>query len=274
MQIDGLNETMSCPNLPDFETAKGMSFDEIAKAINVFIAEAKKNNSSVSRGEIEALVEVLYDKAPQVPPHPGPKPVAPPPPPDSKYSEPDLWLKYEKDKQEWIKFVYLPWQDAAYQNYQVLKLLEHRIIKGIRSEIHKLLPTGRWAVTRKVNWVILPPGDWPIDESSVASLFAGKSAKAIIPERLVSAVKLSPTEIVSGTSEFNEYLCFRFRNTDKVLLESPYEGNAAYILRGDWESLSKKTKSELTDIYAEFCERIIHGESGNWKHEIKSSLRL
>ena len=273
MPIDGFNEMMNSPNLPDLETAKGMAFDEIAKAIKGFIAEAKKNNSSVIRGEIEALVEVLYDKAPQVPPHPGPRPVEPPPPPDSKYSEPDLWSIYERDKQEWTKSVYLPWQDAAHQNYQVLKLPEHRIIKGIKSDIDKLLPTGRWPVTRLVNWEILPPGYWPIDESSVASLFAGKSSKAIIRERLIAAIALDPFEIVIGKNEFNEYLCFRFMN-NKVLLESPYEGNAAYVLRGDWETLSKKSKWELTNIYSDFCERIIHGPSGNWKYEIKRSLGL
>jgi hypothetical protein len=91
---------------------------------------------------------------------------------------------------------------------------------------------------------------------------------------LISAVNLSPFEIVRGESEFNEYLCFRFRNNNKVLLESPYEGNAAYVLRGDWELLSRKTKYELLNIYSEFCDRIIHGQSGNWKYEIKRSLGL
>jgi len=265
---------MSYPNLLDLETAKGMAFSEIAKAINGFIVDAKKNNASVCREEIEALLELLYDKAPQVPPHPGPKPVELPPPPDSKWSEPDLWLKHEIDKQEWTKSVYLPWQDATHQNYQALKLTEHRIIKGIRSDIDDLLPTGRWPTTRMVNWEILPPGDWPVDRVSVANLFAGKSSNAFIPERLIAVVKLSPVEIVSGRSEFNDYLCFRFRDNNKVLLESPYEGNAAYVLRGDWETLSKKPKWELLNIYSDFCERIIHGPSGNWKHEIKRSLGL
>jgi hypothetical protein len=125
-----------------------------------------------------------------------------------------------------------------------------------------------------VNWEILPPGYWPVDESSVANFFAGKSSQTLIPSRLFEAKALDPIDIVIGKNEFNEYWCFRFKNNNKVLLESLYEGNAAYLLRGDWETLSKKTKWELLNIYSDFCERIIHGPSGNWKHEIKRSLRL
>ena len=46
---------MNSPDLPNLETAKGMVFDEITKAINAFIADAKINNASVCLEEIEAL---------------------------------------------------------------------------------------------------------------------------------------------------------------------------------------------------------------------------
>ena len=293
---------MSNSIFPDLETAKGMAFSEIAKAINGFIADSKKNNALVSRQEIESLqslVEVLSSKAPVLTPHPGPRPVEPQPPrpprypydlslgwPDYKitlspeqetYSQnyPKYCSEYEARKKAWRTNTLSPWEEAANKYNQVLNSTEHRIIKGIRKEIDRLfLSGGRWSTTRMVNWEILPPGDGPVDEESVANLFAGKSSNAFIPERLIAAVKLSPVEIVSGRSEFNDYLCFRFSNNNKVLLESPYEGNAAYVLRGDWETLSKKTKWELLNIYSDFCERIIHGLSGNWKHEIKRSLGL
>jgi hypothetical protein len=240
----------------------------------------------------------LSSKAPTITPHPGPKPIEPIPPrlPHYPYdlshgwpgrvkiltpkqeaynqNYPKYFSEYEIRNQEW-KNILLLWEEAANKNYQALNSVEHRIIKGIRKEIDQLICSGgRWPAIRIVNWEILPPGDWPVDESSVASLFAGKSSNAFIPKRLIAAVKLSPFEIVSGRSEFNDYLCFRFRNNTKVLLESPYEGNAAYVLRGDWETLSKKPKLELLNIYSEFCERIIHGPSGNWKYEIKRSLGL
>ena len=265
---------MNSPDLPNLETAKGMVFDEITKAINAFIADAKINNASVCLEEIEALVEVLYDKAPHVPPHPGPKPVEPALPRYITSSRAQFLPKYRRQKQDWIKTILEPWEEASRQNYQALKLTEHRIIKGIRSDIDDLLPTGRWPITRMVNWEILPPGYWPVDESSVANLFAGQSSKTLIPARLSAAKALDPIDIVIGKSEFSEYWCFRFRDNNKVLLESPYDGNAAYVLRGDWETLSKKTKRELLNIYSDFCERIIHGQSGNWKYEIKRSLGL
>ena len=292
---------MSFTNLPDLEKAKSMAFSEIAKAIDGFIDDPKKNKALVSPEEIELLqnlVEVLVSKAPNVPPHPGPRPIEPQPPrlphypydlrldwlkPDKiltpkqeAYNQmyPKLFSEYELQKQEW-KNALLPWEEAYNKNYQALNSPEHRIVKRFRRVIDQLLCSGgRRSIIRKVNWEFLPPGYWPIDDSSVASLFASKSSKAIIRERLIAATALDPFEIVIGKNEFNEYLCFRFRNNNKVLLESPYEGNAAYVLRGDWESLSKITKLQLMNIYSDFCERIIHGPSGNWKHEIKERLGM
>jgi len=288
---------MNCPNLPDLEKAKGMAFADIAKSINGFIADSKDNKLSVSNDEIkliQLLVDFLISLSPVISPHPGSKPIEPPPPelpfcthlpggfeialtPEQEtYNEnyQKYHAEYEIIKNEWRNNVFLPWEEAINQNYKTLNATEHRIIKGIRKEIDYFLRHSGWEITRKVPWKFLPPGFWPVDESSVANLFAGKSEKQMIPERLISAVNLSPFEIVRGESEFNEYLCFRFRNNNKVLLESSYEGNAAYVLRGDWETLSKKSKWELTNIYSDFCERIIHGPSGNWKLKIKERLGL
>lgn len=292
---------MSFPNLPDLETANGMAFSGIAKAIDGFIDDPKKNKALVSPEEIKLLqnlVEVLVSKAPNVPPHSGPRPIEPlpPRPPYYPYDPSHDWLnlgitltptqktynqnypkyfsEYELRKQEY-KNTLLLWEEASNKNYQALNSHEHRIVKRIRNAIDALLRDGgRRLETRMVNWEILPPGDWPVDESTVANLFAGKSSKAIIRERLIAAIALDPFERVIGKNEFNGYLCFRFKNNNKVLLESPYEGNAAYVLRGDWETLSKKSKWELTNIYSDFCERIIHGPSGNWKLEIKERLGL
>lgn len=288
---------VNSPKLPDLVAAKSMNFADIAKAINGFITDSKENKLSVSNDEIkliQSLVDVLINFSPVISPHPGPKPIEPPPPelpfcthlpggfeialtPEQEtYNEnyQKYRAEYEIIKNEWRENIFFPWEEAINQNYKTLNATEHRIIKGIRKEIDYFLRHGGFEITCKVPWKFLPPGFWPVDESSVANLFAGKSEKQMITERLISAVNLSPFEIVRGESEFNEYLCFRFRNNNKVLLESPYEGNAAYVLRGDWEMLSRKTKYELLNIYSEFCERIIHGQSGNWKYEIKRSLGL
>lgn len=292
---------MNSPKLPDIETARVMPFAKLAGALNGFLTDSNKNNISDNREEIDllkSLVEILSLSAPVIPPHPGPKPIEPTPPRPPHYpydlnlgwpytielspkqqayneNYPKYYSDYELQIKEWERNVLLPWEEAANQNYQVLNSIEHLIIKGIRKRIDKLLnDSGRLPITREVDWEILPPGYWPVDESSVENLFSGKSAKTLIPARLISAVALDPIEIIKGKNELNEYLCFRFSSSNKVLLESPYDGNAAYILSGDWESLSKKTKWELLNIYSDFCERIIHGQSGNWKYEIKRSLGI
>jgi hypothetical protein len=130
---------MSNSILPDLEKAKGMAFSEIAKAIDGFIADPKKNNELVSRQEIEllqSLVEILFDKAPVVPSHPGLRPLEPRPPRPPRYvydysrgwpfrevilspeqeaykqNYPILYIEYEVRKQEWKNMI-LPWEEAA-----------------------------------------------------------------------------------------------------------------------------------------------------------------
>lgn len=92
--------------------------------------------------------------------------------------------------------------------------------------------------------------------------------------RLIYAQTLKPSHIFVGEQDFDGYFAFVFESTKHVLLENPQEGNAAYIFKHDWMTLSKLTKSELLDGYTHAVERVLHRQTGNWKWRIKRALRL
>ena len=70
---------------------------------------------------------------------------------------------------------------------------------------------------------------------------------------------------------FSDYIIYGFDSTDKVILESLEINNATYILKNDWENISKMTKAEIlqNDLHE---KRIIH--SKNWYKEIEDFFKF
>ncbi|MFY9558148.1 MAG: hypothetical protein WAV47_25840 [Blastocatellia bacterium] len=58
-------------------------------------------------------------------------------------------------------------------------------------------------------------------------------------ERLRRINTLAPTSIYVGLDEFEGYVVFYFEGLKAAVLECPTVGNAVYIIRGDWRSLSR-----------------------------------
>lgn len=67
------------------------------------------------------------------------------------------------------------------------------------------------------------------------------------------------------------YAVYEFPYTDKVVVECPIEGNATYILWGDWQSQVKLSKGELRHRYPGGYARVIH--VGDWIDEIRNALK-
>jgi hypothetical protein len=77
-----------------------------------------------------------------------------------------------------------------------------------------------------------------------------------------------PTE---GFGGFDAYSIISFAYTDKVLLECPIYGNAAFVINADEEDWREMTKQELTD--SGLAERIPHrGE--NWPAKVRQALEI
>jgi hypothetical protein len=120
-------------------------------------------------------------------------------------------------------------------------------------------------------WIILPPGEHPFPAliEHFKSL-AKKYNEEFDEERLNRIYSLKPTARHKGLGKFDRYIICLFKESRKAVLESPFYGNAIYIVEGDWESLSRLTKKELLEDYPREVIRVIH--SGDWFSRLKELL--
>ena len=74
-----------------------------------------------------------------------------------------------------------------------------------------------------------------------------------------------------GKDGWEGYVVFGFADSSRVVLECPIEGNATYILSGDWQIAVGHSKQYLRDKCPEFCGRVFH--RGDWLNRIRLALR-
>lgn len=91
-------------------------------------------------------------------------------------------------------------------------------------------------------------------------------------ERLRFAYSLNPARIFIGSGEFDGYLAFLFREGAPALLECPMNGNAAYIFREDWRTLSRCSKTDLLRNHASEVGRVQHVAGRSWQSRLKTLL--
>lgn len=124
-----------------------------------------------------------------------------------------------------------------------------------------LQPVVKAPVVRRLNWEILPKGEYPWKKlkASIRPILkqAPEGNLRLIERRLEKFSNLQPSLIALGHAGFNGYLVFCFPDRNLYILESIYYGNATYVLREDWERLSQMTKAEILqkDLHE---QRIIH----------------
>lgn len=125
-------------------------------------------------------------------------------------------------------------------------------------------------VTRKVNWVILPPGDnpWGSLELAIKKRIYSSSTdmQTLIIDRQKTIYNYKPRERAVGMGGFQDYVAYVFEKLGIVVLESIKKGNAIYIFPKNWESFSKLTKAQILDENLHL-ERIVH--SVGWKAKLK-----
>jgi hypothetical protein len=123
----------------------------------------------------------------------------------------------------------------------------------------------------RVPWIILPSGGHPFP--TLVEYFksvAQEHHKEFDEDRLERIKSLNPTAIYKGINEFDGYAVFFFNEYDGAILECPFVGNAIYLLKGEWETLSRLTKRELLEEHPREVVRIIH--SGDWFSRLKELL--
>jgi hypothetical protein len=125
-----------------------------------------------------------------------------------------------------------------------------------------------------IPWKILPPGEHPFPHILEYCEHLKQNAKKrrVIGERIKLIGSLNPTNSYVGVDEFNGSFIFYFQELDSAILDNPEYGNAIYVIRGDWKTLSRLSKAELLEGYQDNVTRVIH--SGNWFVRLKKLIYL
>ena len=126
----------------------------------------------------------------------------------------------------------------------------------------------------RANWKIFPPG--AMTNMELACRVYGRSARQLnakqimeIQSRYDFLMSLGAEKIIVGIDSFNGYIGAKFED-DIVVFDNVRFGNAVYILREDWETLSKKTKRELLQMKG-VAYRIPHLQG--WKYKVSQRLK-
>ncbi len=91
------------------------------------------------------------------------------------------------------------------------------------------------------------------------------------PRRLENMLSLNPKLTYMGKKGWLGYAVYEFTNSSRVILESPIEKNATYVLSGDWKQMISHTKAEIRMEYQRQVTRIFHTDS--WRDRVRQALR-
>lgn len=124
---------------------------------------------------------------------------------------------------------------------------------------------------KRLNWEILPPGEYPWDEveghvkENIKRAPSGN--QPVIENRVKSITKHKPNYIAVGKGGFDGYWVFGFPNSGIYILENTTYGNATYVFDDNWVSHSTLSKKEIIDGELHI-ERIVHREG--WQDNINN----
>lgn len=122
----------------------------------------------------------------------------------------------------------------------------------------------------RVNWRILPEGDYPfsrVREELKPIINRNKPGKrSFINKRLERLNGFGPEYTVIGQNGFAGYVIMAFPERNVYILESILYGNATYVLEKGWREVSRLSKAEILQNSLH-KQRIIHRE--NWFAKIK-----
>lgn len=102
---------------------------------------------------------------------------------------------------------------------------------------------------KKLNWKILPLGLYPFERARSALedylRRLSEDDRATATERIRAITRHGPDFVAVGVGGFSDYVVFGFTGRRRYVLESPNTGNATYIFKNDWESISRLSKREI-----------------------------
>jgi hypothetical protein len=119
----------------------------------------------------------------------------------------------------------------------------------------------------QLNWEILPPGT----QEDIIKFYFGRSSytpqeKKEITDRYDIISRLKPICYIKGSSGMQRYFGAKFSNI-LVAFENLKYGNAIYIMKENWEKLSKLSRIELMKYHNGDVIRIIHRDG--WSRQFE-----
>lgn len=126
----------------------------------------------------------------------------------------------------------------------------------------------------RLNWRVLPKGKYPWEKLYPyvkEKLESIKESNRLVARKNIETIaKYKPSFVAIGEAGFSGYIIYGFEKSNKVILESMEVDNATYILKDDWEEISKMTKAEILQNSLHE-KRIIHTK--NWEKEIEELMK-
>jgi hypothetical protein len=266
--------------------AKSMTFAELSQSLLSFHESACKLRREMPAFTLlkwDGVIRILEQKVSPVlewTPYPKPPPSKPEVPTGrnsrAKKKRRVLLEAYDNDlvafreaKEEWEKGR-IPQAECIRLNRETDIL--RQIASNRRKEMNAFKEGGGFPQAKLLRWELLPHGNWPRDVASAGLILQALPDKKPCLDRLVYARELNPTNVYRGIGDFQRYCAFEYANTPRVLLESPDDGNAAYILKRNWKSLSCLTKFQLNRLHTNDIVRVIHRPDSNWRLGIRRAL--
>lgn len=113
-----------------------------------------------------------------------------------------------------------------------------------------LQPSDRLKI-RTLNWKVLPLGSYPFARArQELTHFLSRlpdTARPVVEDRIQTITRYEPDLIAVGVGGFTDYVVFGFTKRGIYVLESHRLGNATYVLKSNWESVSTLSKKEILD---------------------------
>jgi hypothetical protein len=130
-----------------------------------------------------------------------------------------------------------------------------RFVERIKKDIERIFTFGINAPIYRVFWRVLPAGEWTFDSvlNHYTELHRAYPHIHFEVDRLRRVFSLNPSSLYIGIDEFDWYIVCAFSQTTKVVLECPIYGNAIYVIRENWQSLSKLLKNELLSQFPSYA---------------------
>jgi len=156
-----------------------------------------------------------------------------------------------------------------------LNLLQEAV-KGI-NVFANTATTEDYLSTIHVHWEILPSGQRETNVSLILSHFKPRTPEEKeelerrINERYDFFETLHPKHIIRGTGGLNGYMGALIKD-DIVVFDHLTPGNGLYILFGDWEEQSQRTKTDLLANGEEGKDYIRITHNGDWQLRVQNEL--